>query len=233
MLGSFKKLYEVGLDWGWFLNEVRSAVKPGDKLLDAGAGECKWGEHFPDVDYISLDYKVGDEEWDFSPVQIHANLNESIPLEDNSIDAIISIQVLEHLSNPQQALNEMFRVLKPGGHLFFTTPLCYQEHQQPWDFFRYTRYGLRHITEAAGFDVTYIKAQGGYFMLMRNMLMQFHNAQYFSSSPLIKLLSWLPRQIIKVFTLVLLPPILKLLDTLDTTQEFTLGYTTRAVKPKA
>ncbi len=223
--------YHVGLDWNWFIQEVNQVLQPGDKLLDAGAGECKWREHFPQAEYIGLDYKVGDPTWDFSQVMIEADLNDHIPMPDNSVDVVVSIQVLEHLSNPQQAVKEMTRVLKPGGHLFMTTPFCQHEHQQPYDFYRYTQFGLQHLCGQAGLNVNYIKPMGGYFMLLREQLTHAHHSRFFMGNPLLNLLSWLPRQLVKLLTLGILPPILTTLDGLDKTPTLTLGYTTHAIKP--
>lgn len=231
MLKTIKSWYRIGLDWEWFLAEVRQAAKPGDVLLDAGAGECKWAEHFPECRYIGLDNKVGDKTWDFGRVQIEADLTKHIPLEDNSVDIIISIQVVEHLCDPQQALSEMARVLKPGGHLFMTTPFFYQEHQQPYDFYRYTRYGLTHLAEQAGLSVHYVKPMGGYYMMLRDQLTHFHADRFFSCHPAMRILGWLPRQLIKVLTLGVLPPVLYWLDRLDTEQIQTLGHTVHAIKP--
>lgn len=225
-----KRWYQVGLDWEWFREEVRSVLKPGDVLLDAGAGECKWAEHFPEAKYIGLDYKVGDATWDFGKVQIEADLNEHIPLEENSVDTIISIQVLEHLSNPQQAMREMARVLKPGGQLFLTTPFYQAEHQVPYDFYRYTRYGLRHLAEQAGLEVLEIRPLGGYFMVMRDHLPHLHAARFYNSNSCLSLATWLPRQLLKVLSVVILPPFLYMLDKLDTEQTATLGYYTRVRK---
>lgn len=227
-----QRWYRTGLDWGWYLAEVRQVIRPGDTLLDAGAGECKWAEHFPECHYIGLDYKVGDPAWDFSRVQIEANLNEHIPLEDSSVDLIISIQVLEHLSDPHVAMREMARVLKPGGHLFLSTPFFYHEHQQPYDFYRYTRYGLRHLVEQAGLQVDYVTPMGGYFMLMREQLAYMHNSRFFRHLPVgLKLLLWPVRQLVKFWNLAVMPPVLYCLDKLDQDREFTIGHTTHAVKP--
>ena len=226
-----RDLYRVGLDWQFFLDEVRAEVKPGETMLDAGAGECKWRENFPECNYIGLDYKVGDATWDFSKVLLEANLNEKIPLEDTSVDVVICIQVLEHLSEPKQALREMARVLKPGHCVFLTTPFCQAEHQQPYDFYRYTRYGLAYLAREAGLEVCYIKPMGGYFLLMRDLLTQMHHVQFYNASPWINIISWPWRMALKVLNVALMPPILALLDKLDTHPALTLGYMTKARKP--
>jgi SAM-dependent methyltransferase len=229
--GRIKRWYRVGLDWDWFLGEVRAVLKPGDVLLDAGAGEGKWAVHFPECQYIGLDAKVGDASWDFSGIQLEADLNREIPLESDSVDAIISIQVLEHLSHPQQALREMARVLKPGGHIFLTTPFSAPEHQQPYDFYRYTRYGLRHLCEQAGLEVLEIRPMGGYFMLLREQLCYFHAPAFYQAYPILNALTWLPRQALKFWNLAVMPPLLYALDKLDREQTHTIGHAVRARKP--
>ena len=229
---AIKRWYRVGLDWDWFLAEVRGALFPGAVLLDAGAGECKWSEKFPDVQYIGLDAKVGDPTWDFGQVQIEADLNESIPMPDNSVDVVITIQVMEHLNRPQVAAREFARVLKPGGHVFATTPFFYQEHQQPYDFYRYTRYGLRYLFEQAGLEVRYIEPMGGFFMMLRDQLPTGHARRFMVGRPGWQAaLLWLPRQISRVLTVLILPPLLYALDKLDTERIHTLGHTVHAVKP--
>ncbi len=227
-----KRWYRTGLDWDLFLQEVRQVIRPGMVLLDAGAGECKWAKHFPECQYIALDNKVGDTAWDYGQVQLEADLNERIPLADHSVDVIISIQVLEHLSSPHQAMREMARVLKPDGHLFMTTPFFYQEHQQPHDYFRYTRYGLQHLVEQAGLHPCRIQPMGGYFMLLRDQLAHFHHVRFFNRSGWLGRLLWLPRQGIKFWNLAIMPPILYALDQLDQDPIQTLGHVVHAKKLK-
>jgi hypothetical protein len=70
--------------------------------------------------------------------------------------------VLEHLPEPATVLRELHRVLKPSGTLWMTAPLFYVEHERPYDFYRYTRYGLRHLLDQAGFEVREIAWLEGY-----------------------------------------------------------------------
>jgi len=61
---------------------------------------------------------------------------------ERSFDAVIMIEVLEHVRQPQQAADEIFRLLKPGGRVILTTPFIFPIHDRPYDFFRFTKYGL-------------------------------------------------------------------------------------------
>ncbi len=68
-----------------------------------------------------------------------------LPFEDDYFDNILCTEVLEHLHTPTQAIDEMRRVLKPGGTLILTTRFTFPLHDTPHDFFRYTKYGLKHL----------------------------------------------------------------------------------------
>lgn len=87
-----------------------------------------------------------------------------IPSSDNSFDCILSTAVLEHLEDPQQALHEACRVCKPGGYALYTMPFFWHLHEEPRDFFRYTKYGLQHLFETASFEITEITPLSGFWI---------------------------------------------------------------------
>ncbi|WP_158666523.1 class I SAM-dependent methyltransferase [Salinibacter altiplanensis] len=87
-----------------------------------------------------------------------------MPIEDESFDCVLSTAVLEHLEEPQRALNESYRALKPGGYALYTMPLFWHLHEELRDFFRYTKYGLRHLFTAAGYEIVHLKALSGFFV---------------------------------------------------------------------
>jgi len=62
--------------------------------------------------------------------------------EDNSFDAVFLMEVLEHIQIPQKALDEIYRVLKTDGKLILSTPFILPIHDEPCDYYRYTKYGL-------------------------------------------------------------------------------------------
>jgi ubiquinone/menaquinone biosynthesis C-methylase UbiE len=86
-----------------------------------------------------------------------------IPAPDASFDTILCNAVLEHLENPQAALLESFRVIKSGGYALYTAPLYWHLHEEPRDFFRYTRHGLQHLFTAAGWEVIHIVPMSGFW----------------------------------------------------------------------
>jgi len=71
---------------------------------------------------------------------------QRLGLASEAFDIVLCTEVLEHVPEPQAAIDEMFRVLKPGGTLILTTRFLFPIHDAPHDYFRFTKYGLRHLT---------------------------------------------------------------------------------------
>jgi SAM-dependent methyltransferase len=94
---------------------------------------------------------------------IMADLNDVLPIPDSVADNVVSFQVLEHLSEPQIALNQAFRILKNGGGIFISVPFQWHVHEEPWDFFRYTKYGLAHMLQKSGFSQIEVEAVSGFW----------------------------------------------------------------------
>ncbi len=93
-----------------------------------------------------------------------------LPFGSARFDTILSTQVLEHVPRPQGLLREVHRVLKPGGHLILTAPQTNHLHEEPRDYFRYTCYGLKFLTEQAGLDVLEIRPLGGAIATIGQMI---------------------------------------------------------------
>ncbi len=89
-----------------------------------------------------------------------------IPAESDSFDTVICTDVLEHLEEPQLAIAEAYRVLKPGGNAIYTTPLFWHLHEQPRDFYRYTEFGLKYLFEKNKFEIIRIVPLGGFWVTM-------------------------------------------------------------------
>lgn len=132
-----------------FIRRAADTVADGARVLDAGAGHGPYREHFAHVAYESADFEqVPGKRY---TVSHHVCDLAEIPVDDDCYDLVVFSQVLEHLPEPATVLTELHRVLKPGGQIWASTPLFFEEHDTPYDFFRYTQYGLRHLFEKAGF----------------------------------------------------------------------------------
>lgn len=94
-----------------------------------------------------------------------ADLNKPLPIADEAADTVVSFQVMEHLCEPQIMLNEAHRILKPDGTIIVTVPWQWWIHEAPYDFFRYTPYGLKYLFEKAGFVDVVVEPQSGFFTM--------------------------------------------------------------------
>jgi len=142
-----------------FVERTALSFGPGERVLDAGAGEGRYRRLFHRQRYVAVDLMVGDADWDYRGVDVAADLTR-LPFRDAGVDHVLSTQTLEHLCEPGTFLREAARVLRPGGTLHLTAPQCFRLHQEPHDYFRYTRYGLVHLLEAADLEVVSVTAQG-------------------------------------------------------------------------
>ncbi|MEK9137266.1 MAG: class I SAM-dependent methyltransferase [Bacteroidota bacterium] len=93
-----------------------------------------------------------------------------LPFKNNSFDTVVSTQVIEHVRNPFAMMYEIARVLKPRGHVVLTAPQLWPLHEEPYDFFRYTKYALELLANQHGLDVVYIKERGGAIAALGQMI---------------------------------------------------------------
>jgi SAM-dependent methyltransferase len=93
-----------------------------------------------------------------------------VPVPDQSFDSAICTAVLEHLEEPEVALRECYRVLRSGGAAIYSVPFIWHIHEEPRDFFRYSRYGLRYLFEKVGFEVVELHALSGFWVTFGQLL---------------------------------------------------------------
>lgn len=143
------------------------------KLLDIGCGKMPYKkfilEHSAVKEYFGLDIDTAilydanvkpDVTWD----------GVTMPFEMNSFDCAIGTEVLEHCFEPNVTLRETFRVLKPGGTFFFTTPFFWNLHEVPHDEYRFTPFSLEKHLRNCGFQDIQIHSTGGWHASLAQML---------------------------------------------------------------
>ena len=140
--------------------DFAALVPAGALVLDAGAGMSPYRYMFQHALYESADFEKVDKKYE--PSTYVCDLKD-IPVEDNRFDFIIFNQVMEHLPEPKLVLRELSRVLKPGGKMIYTGPLFYEEHEIPYDYYRYTQFGLKHLFAETGFAIERLDWMEGYF----------------------------------------------------------------------
>jgi SAM-dependent methyltransferase len=136
------------------------AVSAGSLVLDAGAGDAPYRGMFRHARYESADFLSSNRH--YAKPTYECDL-AAIPVENERFDYVIFNQVMEHLPEPGLVASELFRVLKPSRKMIYTGPLFFEEHEQPYDFYRYTRFGVRHVFERAGFVVERLDWLEGFF----------------------------------------------------------------------
>ena len=216
-----------------FVERVAAELPGGAKILDAGAGEGRYRSLFSEQDYVTVDLAVGDPDWDYTNLDLVPNLSR-LPFPEDTFDAVLSTQTLEHLSEPGRFLREASRVLRPGGRLFLTAPQCFRLHQEPHDYFRYTEFGLRYLIERAGMTVESIEPQGGYFWFLGDAIRPLHRRLFGKERPLAWRVLTAPLALVSKLVLTrLLPLAFFHLDSLDGKRTVTTGHEAIAVKPEA
>lgn len=136
---------------GLYINIKNYGEEISGKTLDVGCGTKPYEKYFNSSEYIGLE----------KDTTIHKEVSKAdffydgnkFPFNDNEFDSIVTNQVFEHVFNPDQFLSEINRVLKKDGKLLMTVPFVWDEHEQPYDFARYSSFGLKSVLEKNGFVI--------------------------------------------------------------------------------
>ena len=121
------------------------------KLLDIGCGTKPYENLCAVDEYIGLEIDdEGNRNHSYADVFYDGKI---IPFDDKIFDSILSNQVFEHVFNPNEFLQEINRVTKVGGKLLLTVPFVWDEHEQPYDYARYSSFGLKYILNEQGFEI--------------------------------------------------------------------------------
>jgi SAM-dependent methyltransferase len=118
-------------------------------VLNLGSKDARWGEHVVNLDIVAPLH---------SGVDVLADIS-ALPFADASVDGVICTYVLEHVADARVCIDEITRVIKPGGTVYIAIPFLFPTHPDPLDRWRWTLDGLRHAMHA--FDECAAGCSGG------------------------------------------------------------------------
>jgi len=146
---------ETGTAWrraNWrFLAEQASALDPDAVILDVGAGRGDFAALFQGRNYLALDV------YPYPEVDIVCDLTHCNPFRSASLDAILLMNVLEHVYEAHALLARLGEMLKPGGTILIAIPFLVKMHQEPLDFVRYTHYALERMGADQGLTLEHLE----------------------------------------------------------------------------
>ena len=156
----------------WLANRL-SRIMPGSTILDAGAGELKYKKFCQHLVYRSQDFSsyngkgtgegLQTHGWNISDVDIISDIT-SIPEPNSSYDAVMCVEVFEHIPQPEKAMQEFSRLLKRNGILILTAPVCSLTHYAPYYFFNgFSKYYFQRTLPVYGFSIEQISYNGNFF----------------------------------------------------------------------
>lgn len=140
---------------GLYLNIKEIGPQIIGKTLDIGCGSKPYEHLYDSSEYIGLEFDTP-ENRDLKNADYFYDGNK-FPFDDNIFDSIVGNEVFEHVFNPEAFLAEVSRVLKKDGSLFLTMPFVWDEHEQPFDYARYSSFGIKTILEKHGFKIIHQK----------------------------------------------------------------------------
>lgn len=205
---------------GWLVNPfyfIRSdlyknikAMAPDlqGRLLDFGCGRKPYKNLFTVTEYIGIDMETTGHQHEYSEIDVYYD-GKTIPFPDESFDAVFCSEVFEHVFNLDEILPEIKRVLKKGGDMLVTVPFCWNEHEAPYDFGRYTSFGVKHVMEKHGFEITLFRKSGHFAKVNFQLLALYWYSLFTTKNKLFNyicsMLFIVPVNIVGVILLLVLP----------------------------
>lgn len=147
-------------------------IDSNKSILDAGAGTQRYKQYCNHLDYISQDFGKYEgqetyfggitDKWDSKSCDLICDITK-IPLEDQSVDAIMCTEVFEHLPNPAIALKELSRILKVNGEILVTSPFRSYYHQEPYFYYSgFSKYWYEYFANDNNLEIVLIETSGNF-----------------------------------------------------------------------
>ena len=171
------------------------------KVLDFGCGYKPYKNIFHDIEnYYWVDYQTTK---DFYNSADYYYDGKTIPFKDEYFDSFLCTEVLEHVFNIDEVLEELYRTLKLGWYGLITLPFARDEHEVPYDFGRYTYYGIQYVLQRHKFKIIHHVKSGSYISSLSQLFIMYYIKISFSKFsvlnlfnrvtiiPLLNLLCWI------------------------------------------
>ncbi|MEO7216797.1 MAG: class I SAM-dependent methyltransferase [Gemmatimonadaceae bacterium] len=138
----------------------------GGDFLDFGCGSKPYESLFANrSSYTGVDVQVSGHDHRTSRIDVYYD-GKTLPFADRRFDSTVCFEVFEHVFNIDEALTEIWRVLKPGGQLLLSVPFAWDEHEIPYDFARYTSFGIKSVLERNNFEVVEMRKTTTYIVAL-------------------------------------------------------------------
>jgi len=157
------------------------------RMLDFGCGSKPYKNLFDVDEYIGLDFENSGHDHTNENVDCYYD-GINLPFDNDYFDSFLSSQVFEHVSNLENNLQEINRVLKPNANLLITVPFVWFEHEVPIDFKRYTTFGIKQTLSNAGFEIINVKRSSNYIITIFQLWNAYIYLHVFPKNIYIKLL---------------------------------------------
>ena len=172
------RLTRKSIDLYWVRSSIFSFIQNQTKtmkgrLLDAGCGKMPYRSyilsHSEVTEYVGLDIETAIDYSDEVKPDIVWD-GKTMPFDDQSFDCVMATEVLEHVPDTNNYLQEVCRVLKPSGVFFFTTPFLWPLHEIPHDEYRLTPFSVERLLREVNFVSINIQSLGGWNASLAQML---------------------------------------------------------------
>lgn len=157
------------------------------RLLDFGCGSKPYKNLFKVEEYIGTDVEMSGHSHQNEEIDVYYS-GDTLPFSDESFDCILSSEVFEHVFNLDTILQELHRVLKTNGKILITVPFVWDEHEIPYDFGRYSSFGIKHLLNKHGFEIIQSHKSTNYFATIIQMLNAYIYQHLFPKNKFIKIL---------------------------------------------
>lgn len=158
---------------GLYRNIRELAPRVQGRVLDFGCGSKPYKPLFSNVShYIGCDTHNSGHDHCNSNVDCYYD-GKVLPFDDGQFDAVVSFEVFEHVFELPASLKEINRVIKEDGLLLISTPFSWAEHEAPYDYARYSSYGLTYLLEKHGFQVVELRKTSSYLLAAFQLLIAY------------------------------------------------------------